>query len=240
MMELYSVLKDEFREVAGSIMDEHIAIVSAKTLKAKEAIGTPERDDFPLLKGKEVMIEAVFRNVKGHAFTDMPGQFEGTLRDIIELPLKNNFQRALFIASLNAVMRFFGFIEGTVHCRDKEPSFCARRLVETVRERFGNPRIAFVGFQPAIIEQLSGHFPIRILDLDEDNIGKEKFNLPVEGPDATDEVLSWCDIILATGSTCVNGTITKFIGTKPVIFYGVSIAGVAKVCRFERYCPYGH
>ena len=133
-----------------------------------------------------------------------------------------------------------GLVEGSVHCRDKEPASCSRQLVETVREKFGSPRIAFVGFQPAMIEQLSGSFPIRVLDLDEDNIGKKKFNLVIEGPDATEEVLSWGDVVLATGSTCVNGTITKFIGDKPVIFYGVSVAGVAKACGFERYCPYGH
>lgn len=239
-MDLYGVLKTEFVKIAGGIMDEHIAVVSARTLTAKEAIGTPDRDDYPLLKGKEVMVEAVFREAKGHAFTDMPGQLEGTLRDIIELPLASNFQRAVFIASLNAVMRSLGLIEGSVHCRDKEPASCARQLVETVEKRFGSPRIAFVGFQPAMIGQLAGHFPIRVLDLDEDNIGKEKFGLIVEGPEATEEALSWGDIILATGSTCVNGTITKFIGDKPVIFYGVSVAGVAKACGFERYCPYGH
>ena len=239
-MDLYNVLKAEFTKISGGMTDEHIAVVSARTLTAKEAIGTPDRDDYPLLKGKEVMVEAVFREAKGHAFTDMPGQFEGTLRDIIGLPLTSNFQRAVFIASLNAVMRALGLVEGSVHCRDKEPASCSRQLVETVREKFGSPRIAFVGFQPAMIEQLAGSFPIRVLDLDEDNIGKKKFNLVIEGPDATEEVLSWGDVVLATGSTCVNGTITKFIGDKPVIFYGVSVAGVAKACGFERYCPYGH
>ncbi|MDD5010313.1 MAG: DUF364 domain-containing protein, partial [Syntrophorhabdaceae bacterium] len=59
-------------------------------------------------------------------------------------------------------------------------------------------------------------------------------------PEATEEVLAWGDIILATGSTCVNGTITKFLGNRPVIFYGVSVAGVAKACGFDRYCPYAH
>lgn len=239
-MGLYNVLKTELTKISKGMMDEHIAVVSARTLTPQEAIGTPDRDDYPLLKGKEVMVEAVFREAKGHAFTDMPGQFEGTLRDIIGLPLTGNFQRAVFIASLNAVMRALGLVEGSVHCRDKEPADCARRLVETVNERFGRPRIAFVGFQPAMIEQLSSSFPIRVLDLDEDNIGKKKFNLVVEGPEAKEEVLSWGDVILATGSTCVNGTITKFIGGKPVIFYGVSVAGVAKACGFERYCPYGH
>jgi len=137
-------------------------------------------------------------------------------------------------------MRELGEITGTVHCRDKEPAACADELVDYVRERFGQPRIAFVGFQPAMIERLSRVFEMRVLDLDEDNIGKNKFGLVIEGPDSTEEALAWSDVILATGSTCVNGTITRFVGIKPVIFFGVSVAGPAKICGFDRYCPYPH
>lgn len=238
-MEIYDVLRKEFAKLTRDMLDENIA-VSARSLSVKEAIGEPDRDDYPLVKGKEVMVEAEFRGSKGHAFTDMPGRFEGKLDDIIELSLEDNFQRAVFIASLNAVMRELGLIEGTVHCRDKEPAACARELVDYIKEQFGDPRIAFVGFQPAMIEQLSKVFEMRVLDLDEDNIAKNKFGLVIESPDATGDVLAWSDIILATGSTCVNGTIVQFISEKPVIFFGVSVAGAAKICGFDRYCRYPH
>ena len=239
-MDVYEMLRDELKRLAGDSMDEHVSVVSARVLSAKEAIGETGRDDYPLLKGKEAMVEAVFRGVKGHAFTDMPGGFDGTIRNVIELPLENNFERAVFIAAVNAVMREAGLIMGTVHCRDDEPARCARELVAYVREKFGNPRIAFVGFQPAMIERLSEVFQMRVLDLDEDNIGKRKFGVVIEGPDATQDVLDWGDVILATGSTCVNGTITGFVGKKPVVFFGVSAAGITKVCGFERYCRYPH
>lgn len=186
------------------------------------------------------MIEATFRGSKGHAFTDMPGKFEGNIRDVIALPLATNFERAIFIASLNAVMRELGLISGTVHCKDKEPAQCARELVDYVKERFGNPRISFVGFQPAMIERLSGQFEMRVLDLDDDNIGQKKFGLTIEGPEKTEEVLEWGDIILATGSTSVNATINHFLGRKPVIFFGVTAAAVTKICGFERFCRYPH
>lgn len=222
------------------LMDEHLDVISARTLKAEDAIGRPGRGDYPLLKGKEVMIEARFKDMKGQAFTDMPGDFEGTLRDITELSLTNNFHRALFIASINAVMRYLGLVEGTVHCKDEEPALCAKRLVEVVKENFGSPKIAFVGFQPGMVYELSRQFMIRVLDLDNENIGKEKFDLIIEGPSKQKEVLSWGDIFLVTGSSCVNGTITDFMREKPVIFYGVSVAGVAKLLGLNRYCPYGH
>ncbi len=239
-MEIYQTLKEEFSKLAANMLDEHISIISARPLSAKEAIGEPDRDDYPLIKGKEVMIEATFRGSKGHAFTDMPGKFEGNIRDVIALPLATNFERAIFIASLNAVMRELGLISGTVHCKDKEPAQCARELVDYVKERFGNPRISFVGFQPAMIERLSGQFEMRVLDLDDDNIGQKKFGLTIEGPEKTEEVLEWGDIILATGSTSVNATINHFLGRKPVIFFGVTAAAVTKICGFERFCRYPH
>jgi uncharacterized protein (DUF4213/DUF364 family) len=91
-----------------------------------------------------------------------------------------------------------------------------------------------------MIASLSKSFKLRVIDLDEDNIGKEKFSILIEGPDNTESVLSWSDIILATGSTCVNTTITRFLGKKPVIFYGVTISGIARAYGYERYCPCSH
>ncbi len=239
-MDMYETLKAEFLKIAGKMLDEHVNVVSARPLSAKEAIGETDRDDYPLLKGKEVMVEASFRSSKGHAFTNMPGRFEGSIRDIMGFPLENNFQRAVFIATLNAVMRETGLIAGTVHCRDKEPAQCAKELVGYVKERFGNPRITFVGFQPGMIERLSEVFEMRVLDLDEENIGEKKFGIMIEGPGATDDALDWGDIIIATGSTCVNGTITQFAGKKPVVFFGVTVAGAAKIFGFDRYCRYPH
>lgn len=44
-----------------NFFDESITVISARILPAEEAIGKSERRDFPLLKGREVMIEATFR-----------------------------------------------------------------------------------------------------------------------------------------------------------------------------------
>ena len=53
--------------------------VRARTLTPEEAIGTPERRDFPIVAGKERVIEAAVSGARAHAFTDSPGDFEGTL-----------------------------------------------------------------------------------------------------------------------------------------------------------------
>lgn len=239
---MYDDLRTKFLEMAEkyNILNEQITIIYARTLSSKEAIGNPERKDFPLLKGKEVMIEATFKEAKGQAYTNMPGNFRGSIKDVISLSLSNNFQRAVFIASLNAVMRYFNTISNTIHCRDTAPEICAIQLVEYIKNRCNNAKIAFIGFQPAMIYRLSQSFSIRVVDLDNDNIGKNKLGVIIEGPEKTDEILSWSDIILATGSTSVNGTINKFLNKKPIIFYGVTVAAIAKLYGYENYCPCAH
>ena len=222
------------------IIDEKIKVISARTLTPEEAIGNPECKDFPLLKGREVMVEAVFRQSKGQAYTNMPGEFTGSVRELLSLPLEDNFQRAIYIAGLNAIMHHYGQISNTIHCRDQEPGICASQLPDYINKHYGKPKIAFIGFQPAMIDKLSHSFELRVIDLDEDNIGKEKFGLTIEGPEKTEEVLSWGDIILATGSTSVNATVDRFIHDKPVVFYGVTIAGMATIHKLQRYCPCAH
>ncbi|GAI33155.1 unnamed protein product, partial [marine sediment metagenome] len=104
-----------------------VAIKTARTLTPQEVIGKPERDDFPLLKGKEVMLQADFKGSLGQAFTDMPGNYSGSLREI-----------------------------------------------------------------------------------------------------------------LATGTSAANNTLTSLLIEKPIIFYGVTIAGVAYLKGYEQYCFCGH
>lgn len=221
-------------------MSSRVEVISARTLTPQEVIGRPERDDFPLLKGKEVMIQADFKGSLGQAFTDMPGNYSGSLQEILAIPLDNNFEKAVFIATLNAVLRYLNYISKTVHCKDKEPAECAAHLVDYIKERFGNPRIAFIGMQPEMIEALAAYFKIRVTDLDKDNIGKRKGGVLIESVLKTKEILSWADIILATGTTAANNTLPSLLIEKPIIFYGVTIAGVAYLKGYEQYCFCGH
>jgi uncharacterized protein (DUF4213/DUF364 family) len=236
-MKYYGMLKTELKALATRMMDETVKVVSARPLSPEEAIGKPDRTDYPILKGKEVMVEAVFRGARAHAFTDMPGNFQGSLQEIMDLDLRTNFERAVFISAFNAVMRDAGKVSNTVHCRNSEPRSCAEQLPAFVTEHFGKPRIAFVGYQPAMIEKLSQSFMLRAVDLDEDNIGANRFGLTIEGPENTEDVLTWGDVILATGSTCVNGTIISFLDKKPVVFYGITVAGPAALYGYHRFCP---
>jgi len=239
-MDVYDMAKEYLKEVIHShqIFEERVSI-KARPLSSEEAIGNPEEKDYPLLKGKERMIQAEFKGFLGQAYTDMYGNYEGTLSEIISMDMRNNFRRAIFTSTLNAVMRCFTNLKGTIHCKDQDPPRCSQELIKYISDRFGKVKIAMVGFQPRMVEALSKQFEVKVTDLDADNVGKEKFGIKIEGPDKTTENLKWTDLALVTGTTFVNNTYTEFLLKKPVVFYGVTVAGLATLAGLEKFCPYG-
>ena len=238
---MYNIIKEEFAKIMkenGLELEE--VMIQATPLSPQQAIGSPEDKDYPLVIGDERLMQAQFRDCLGQAFTDMYGDFSGRLSDIVEMDLRNNFRRAIFISSLNAVMRYLGLITKTIHCKNNEPRECSYELVKYIERNYGHPRVAFIGFQPRMVETLSQNFELRVADMARDNIGQEKFGVMIHGPDKTPEHLNWCDIALITGTTIVNDTFSQFGISKPVIFYGITISGVAKLLGLNHFCYYGH
>ncbi|MCP4681089.1 MAG: hypothetical protein GY864_02005, partial [Desulfobacterales bacterium] len=180
---MYELLKKEFSGIVeeNGLVSEEVKI-SAGALSPEKAIGTPEHNDYPLRKSKERLMQAVFKGSYGQAFTDMFANFEGKLSEIVEMDLTNNFQRAIFISSVNAVMRHLGKVDRSVHCKNQGPADCSRELVNYIRNDFGNLKVALVGLQPRMLEALSREFEVRVTDLDEDNIGADKFGVIIGPP----------------------------------------------------------
>jgi len=205
---MYSKIREKFIQIIKEHgLEEEEVIVKAKPLTSQEAIGNPEEDDYPLVKGKERLMQAEFKNSFGQAFTDMYGNYKGKF-------------------------------DKTVHCKNQEPRECSEKLVVYIREKFSNlHKIAIVGFQPRMVEALGKSFKVRVTDLDSDNIGKEKFGVHIDDINKTEENLKWCDLALVTGTTVVNSSIENFLISKPVIFYGVTIAGVAGLLDLNQFCP---
>jgi len=236
---LYETLREALREqvAAHGLAKENVSI-RCKALSAVEAIGNPEDRDYPIIKGREVMVEARFRDARGQAFADDFENADYSVEDLLRLPLDTNRRRASFVAGLNAVFRHLGLCEKTIHCKDDEPRECARQLPEIIEP---GSKVLLVGLQPRLIESLASHFETRAVDLDVDNIGREIRGVVVEPADKTDEAIRWCDVILATGSTLVNGTISRFLDQdNPVIFFGVTISAAAKILGLKTYCVCGH
>ncbi|MFO7773141.1 MAG: DUF364 domain-containing protein [Dehalococcoidia bacterium] len=236
----YDILKREFARIVTDNALEGEVTIRAAVLSPEEALGNPEDKDYPLIVGKERMMQAEFRGSLGQAFTDMFGNFSGRLSEIAPMELTDNFRRAIFISSLNAVMRYLGLINKTTHCKNDEPRLCCYELARHIEENYGRPRVAMVGLQPRMVEVLSKRFQLRVTDMDQANIGTEKFGCTIHGPEMTGEHLEWCDVALVTGTTIVNNTIDRFMISRPVIWYGVTISGAAKLLGLDHFCYLGH
>jgi hypothetical protein len=228
--------------------EEDVRVIIAP-LTAQEAIGTPNRDDYALLEGREVMIEAQFRGSFGQAFTDQPKAFHGPLKAVQGLNLDTKANRAIFIATLSAVMAHQGMVTGTRHCRDEEPEECAVEINKNLLARFGHITIGLIGYQPAILEHLVqgfGAHNIRCTDLNPKNVGADKFGITIwEGRTATQELIQWSDLVLVTSSTIVNNTFDgihqdALSQGKHLVTFGVSGVGVSALTGVERLCFRAH
>ncbi|HWQ18157.1 MAG TPA: hypothetical protein VN455_00135, partial [Methanotrichaceae archaeon] len=115
-----AALESRDAEGGGRINLDDEMVVS-RPLSHNEAIGNTGRDDFPLLRGKEVLMQATYRGCTGQAFTSASGGFRGRLGEVLEMPLAGSFERAVLVSSMNAVLGYLGLVNGTVHCRDDGP-----------------------------------------------------------------------------------------------------------------------
>ena len=239
-MDPFDELGEAFnRIVKANSWENETVNVRVKTLTPEEAIGNPEHQDYPLIKGRERMMEAEFMGSRGQAFTDMYGNFSGTLAEIGTMSLANNFRRAILLATLNALSRHLGLVSQTVHCKDDQPPLCAKELREFIRNTYGAPRIALVGLQPRMVEALAQDFELRVSDLDPDNVGSTRFGVHIQGPEQTPENLDWCEVALVTGTTLTNDTLRKLLTMKPTIVFGVTAAAAAHFLELPRFCPHG-
>ncbi|MCP4678666.1 MAG: hypothetical protein GY854_24780 [Deltaproteobacteria bacterium] len=222
--------------------------VMAKPLTPEEAIGTPGRRDYPIITGKERVVEAVIKGARGHAFTDSPREFVGSIKDVLDLSLDVSQNRAIFIAALNAFMMHLEMIEASVHCKDEDPERCAMEIAPHILSKYGKVNVGLVGLNPAIAESLVETFGlehVRITDLNTKQVGEERFGVKImDGNLQVKELVESSDVVLMTGTTLVNGTFDSLRGRilesgKALIVYGVTAAGISELLGFERICPYG-
>lgn len=218
--------------------------VAARGLKTKEAIGEPDRQDFPLITGKEVLVQAEIGDSAGQAFTADPITFSGTVADVLRLTDDRPGHEALVVAVLNAVTCKLGLTDHTIHCRDNEPEECGHHISQVIMERHGQCKIGIVGFQPAIIENCVRRFGteyVHATDLNPDNVGKIKYGIEIwDGACDTTRLAQWADVMLVTGTVLANKTFMEVltaIADKPCYFYGTTVAGMAALNELKRICP---
>ena len=222
--------------------------VLAKPLTPEEAIGNPGRRDFPIIIGKERVVEAKLLGAAGHAYTDSPQEYLGTLKEILNLKLNTNQNRAIYVATINALLGSLKMVDKTVHCKDDEPEECALEIADTLLKKYGQADVGLIGLNPAIAERLVDTFGpdhVRITDLAADNIGQHRFGVKIwDGNRRTEDLIEASDVVIFTGTTLINNTfdqIWNLIQThgKKYLTYGVTAAGVSCLLGFERICPRG-
>jgi uncharacterized protein (DUF4213/DUF364 family) len=250
----YKPVLEEIRQRLSELVKQHglaeqKILVRIGTLTPEEAIGNPARNDYPILEGKEVMIEADFLSSYGQAFTDRPQNFSGTISDLLNLDMDNSGNRAIFIAAANAITSHLGIAKGMRHCRNDEPERCAALIAEQLHKDFGNKKIALIGLQPAILDHLSSTFGpenIKCSDLNPKNIGSVKSGIMIlDGKKDNIDMVKWADIVFITSSAIVNGSIDDIRKialelNKMFIIFGISGAGAAALLNINRLCFFGH
>ena len=81
--DLYARLKEALRDaIARHHLDACSISLKSRGLTPEEAIGRTARTDYPILNGREVMLQARFGEALGQAFTSAPVDFEGSLADV--------------------------------------------------------------------------------------------------------------------------------------------------------------
>jgi len=239
-------MRDESRK-AG--LETRRVIVSARGLSPEEAIGTPTRRDYPIITGKELMLEARLDGALGQAFTDAPRDLVASLSDIINSPLTDNRERGVFVAAANAMAAWTGLTSDLLHCRDDEPEECGRRIAAVLQEDSALKRVGLVGLNPAIAEALVVAFSSRsvtITDRAEDIVGTERFGVEIlDGHDGLDTLITRSDVVLMTGTTLVNGTWDQILDRVdaagiPVHIFGVTGAAACALSGRSRLCPCAH
>jgi hypothetical protein len=214
--------------------------------------GPGRAGDGGVRRGREQLIEAALASappMTGQAWTDHPSDWTGTLGGVFSMPLRKAGQRAIVVATLNALAGRLGLVAHNLRCRHGRPLDCGRELVRQLRTRFeGAARALVVGYQPGVVEALVeslGTGNVRVLDHDAELVGRTLHGVRIEngGADFTADV-RWCDLMLVTGSSVVNGTLDDLLrhsqdASKPLVFFGNTIAAVAAIADLERLCPAG-
>lgn len=230
----------------NKLNDAQVSVL-VKTLTPEEAIGEPGRRDFPIILGKERVVEAEVLGAKAHAFTDSPGEYMGDLKEVLNLPLTSNRERSIYVVTLNATLRHLNLIEKTIHCRDEDPERCGKEIASQLLKGWGKVRIGFIGLNPVIAENLIETFGaenVRITDLNKQNIHSFKYGVKIwDGNEMTEELVKQSDVILITGTTFVNGTFDHIMHCirnykKDYLIYGVTGAGICSLLGLNRICPY--
>lgn len=167
------------------------------------------------------IVEVNLRGCKGRAFSFVsvrPSTI--SLKDILHMSLFSLKDKAIFVATLNALYRYQGKVNATLHCIDRVA--CAERFVSTIEGTWGEVKICMGSVDDIFLSFLSKNFDVAFLNyFDERKLLKE------------------ADIFILSGKNLLDGSLSKFLSLgKPVICYGPTMISSSFILDdVEGYCP---
>ena len=221
--------------------------LSAEPLGVKEALGDPAPyKDFALQRGVEKLVEVSCGKGRGQAFTSFPLRWQGRLGEVLALDLESDRNRALLVATMNAVGRHLDLIDRTIHCKNDGPKKCGRVMALELQKIIRpNQLLGIVGYQPALLEHIAALLQpenIRVVDLNPDNIGRISYGVAIwDGIKDIDRLAEECTLFLVTGSALVNNTLDGVLEIihrqkKRAILFGTTISFTASVLGLDWFC----
>lgn len=248
MHRLDHIILEEFRRKLRVKALQNTEVL-CKVIKGPE-LGITSKE-YALGRGPEVIIECKVGNVLGHAFTDVSTEFRGYLYEVLSIDMDDVGQRAIFFATLNALLTLLGELNGGTHCKGHEAKKCGWELAKYLLQRF-SPRtpILHIGYQPSHVEALAKTFnTVYVTDLNPQLIGRTKYGIEILNADMNIELINKSDVVLITSSSLINKTFYDLVEAsmkkkKFTVAYGVSGKGGIKILKdkgvitCEYFCPY--
>ncbi len=230
IFELYEKLIIRFKETDGvsELLDQPV-VITADTEPEPALMPwnyVPFKDRRP-----EFRVTADLCGTRGEAYTETPLNFEGTLREAIELTPSEGGIDARCLAAINAAMNHLGLCAGEFPATFDERRLYTDAIYSYITEKYGRSNIVLVGYDGYIVKKfIGGDLDFWTMDRDPDNISQDRFKHVIvnSGRYNREACLAWGKVLIVTGSTLTNGTIVQYLDKgKDLLFYGITIAGAA-------------
>ena len=210
------------------------------------------KDEYALLRGKDILLSCRYRSGIGQVFTTAPRSYRGRLKNTLELDLEHIQSNSIFHAVMNAVLKYLGLIDKTEHCVGEEPRLCGYLLSRKLLSDYGQTvKVLHIGYQPGHVEALAQFFHDNLIvtDLADQFIWQKRYGRLIVDGVLNKYFIAQADVILITASSIVNNTAWEIINQarilgKKIIVYGVSASAAVyllksrRIVDIQQYCPY--
>ena len=243
-MELIERVRSRFGKV---VRDNHLeresVIVEAGSSRASQHQGTTGKGCGCFADG---LIKARVAGGVGHAAIDSPAHFRASLRGVISMSLASDFERCVFLATVNAACRALGLLNKSLRCDDAGARRCPAEIVrQTGKDR---PKsVGLFGFEASLLEMLVRTFGgrhVACVDADPELIGARNWGVDIwDAHDRAADLVDRSEFLMINTTCFVNASadeIVRLIWDKgcPYRFFGITGAGATKLLKMHWVCPF--